>query len=55
MKYKRLGWLASIRYSQELRLKGVIGLVISIFVIRDVYFVKKSMNKAVDPKNDTLN
>ena len=50
MKSKRFGWLASIRYSQDLRLKGVIGLVISIFVIRDIYFVKTSMNKAVDPE-----
>ena len=50
MKFKRLGWLISIWSSQDLRLKGVIGLVISVFVLRDVYFVKKSIAKTGDQK-----
>ena len=42
MKFKRFGWLISIKSSQDLKLKAVVGLVVSIFVFRDAYFVNKS-------------
>ena len=50
MKFKRFGWLLSIVASQDLKLKAVFGLVVSVFMLRDAYFVNRKLGVKKDPK-----
>jgi len=50
MRHKRLGWIISVKSSQDLRLKGLFGIVFSLFIIRDIYFVRKSVKQKSENK-----
>lgn len=45
MKSKRFLWWISSKSGQDLKLKGLVGLIVSVFVIRDIHFVQKSLRK----------
>ena len=50
MKNKRFLWWISSKSGQDLKLKALVGLIASVFVIRDIYFVQKSLRKNNDIK-----
>ena len=50
MKNKRFGWMVSVRSSQDLRLKTLFGLVLSLFIFRDIRFVKHSQKQKDNSK-----
>ena len=53
MKYKRFGWLLSVKSNNDLRLKAIVGLVFAVFIMRDMHYVKSILKKraVTDVKN----